>query len=40
MDKTKTTKKNKSNKPSIYKPIAPPSLNIVTFTFRPLQTKK
>ena len=40
MDKTKTTKKIKSNKPQIYKPITPPPLNLVSFTFRPLQTKK
>ena len=40
MDKVKPIKKIKSNKPQIYKPITPPPLNLVTFTFRPLQTKK
>ena len=40
MDKTKITKKIKSNKPKIYKPITPSPLNLVTFSFRPLQTKK
>ena len=40
MDKIKTPKKNKPKQPPPSQPTEAPPLNIVTFTFRPLQTKK
>ena len=40
MDKIKTPKKNKPKQPPPNQPTEAPPLNIVTFTFRPLQTKK
>ena len=42
MDKTDSKPKrvHKPKQPPPYQPIEAPPLNIVTFTFRPLQTKK
>ena len=40
MDKIKNPKKNKPKQPPPSQPTEAHPLNIVTFTFRPLQTKK
>lgn len=42
MDKTNSKRKAqyKPKQPPPYKPVEAPPLNIVTFTFRPLQAKK